>query len=68
MELQSTVSPELLGLEHSIENCLDFNAGERRGRPIIRFGLDENLDASKFVLVERSLLFNKAVPKNFNLN
>lgn len=48
MELQNTVSPDLLGLEHSIENGLDFNAGEKRGRPIVRFGLDENLDASKY--------------------
>ncbi|XP_018568658.1 mutS protein homolog 5-like isoform X2 [Anoplophora glabripennis] len=47
VELHNAVSPDLLGLEQSIENGLDFNAGEKRGRPIVRFGLDENLDAKK---------------------
>ncbi|KAJ8986006.1 hypothetical protein NQ317_013890 [Molorchus minor] len=46
-ELQNAISPDLLGLEHSIANGLDFNAGQKWGRPVIRFGLDENLDAKK---------------------
>ncbi|KAJ8918621.1 hypothetical protein NQ315_013127 [Exocentrus adspersus] len=46
-ELGDVISTDLISLEQSIENALDFNAGENRGRPIIRFGLDENLDAKK---------------------
>lgn len=45
-ELNKAVTNNLLGLEESISNALDFNAGNKKGRPVIKFGLDENLDAS----------------------
>ncbi|KAH1009656.1 hypothetical protein HUJ04_001983 [Dendroctonus ponderosae] len=44
-ELDQAVTNNLLGLEESISNALDFNAGNKKGRPVIKFGLDENLDA-----------------------
>lgn len=37
---------ELIGLENSINNAIDFSENKTSGRPIIKFGLDENLDAS----------------------
>ncbi|KAG5894164.1 hypothetical protein JTB14_001860 [Gonioctena quinquepunctata] len=47
MDLYNSVSSDLIGLEHSIENGIDFNASQKRGRPTVRFGLDEILDAKK---------------------
>ncbi|CAH1118956.1 unnamed protein product [Phaedon cochleariae] len=47
MDLSKAISQELLGLEQSIENGIDFTVSQKRGRPIIRFGLDEVLDAKK---------------------
>lgn len=46
IELNNAITSELIGLGNSIENGLDFEASKSRGRPIIRFGLDEELDAS----------------------
>lgn len=50
LELNGYVTENLLGLQETISNALDFNAGTKRGRPVIKFGLDENLDASKGTL------------------
>lgn len=41
----NSVTPELLGLEQSISTALDFNI-EERGRPTIKYGVDESLDES----------------------
>lgn len=48
MELYEKVSDNLLGLEKSINNGLDFDASKKRGKPIIKYGLDNVLDESKF--------------------
>nr|XP_023023464.1 mutS protein homolog 5-like isoform X1 [Leptinotarsa decemlineata] len=47
VDLYNSVSSDLIGIEQSIENGIDFNASQRRGRPIIKFGLDAALDAKK---------------------
>ncbi|KAF7272026.1 hypothetical protein GWI33_015165 [Rhynchophorus ferrugineus] len=44
-ELNDTITDNLVGLQGSIGNALDFSAGMRRGRPVIKFGLDYDLDA-----------------------
>ncbi|CAH2011861.1 unnamed protein product [Acanthoscelides obtectus] len=46
-ELHNSISPELVGLENSIANGLDFDAAQKYGRPVIKCGLDEILDAKK---------------------
>lgn len=45
-ELSNTVTQDLIGLGNAIENALDFRDRSRNSRPTIRFGLDEELDAS----------------------
>ncbi|XP_060528669.1 mutS protein homolog 5-like isoform X2 [Cylas formicarius] len=44
-ELNDAVTENLMGLRDSIYNALDFRAGSKRDRPVLKFGLDENLDA-----------------------
>lgn len=45
-QLCKSVTPELHGLIDAIESALDFSS-QMRTRPIIKFGLDEKLDASE---------------------
>lgn len=45
-EMCNAVAPELHGLIDAIHNAIDFSS-HRRTRPVIKFGLDEELDASK---------------------
>lgn len=46
-------------LLESISNALDFNAGSKCTRPVIKFGLDPQLDASWFLEVySRTFLLN----------
>lgn len=49
-QLCNAITPELLGLTDGIQSAVDF-ASSRRTRPVIKFGLDESLDASKSKLV-----------------
>lgn len=51
MEFSNAITSELIGLGNSIENGLDFDASQKRGRPVIRFGLDEALDESNSILI-----------------
>ncbi|XP_066253416.1 mutS protein homolog 5-like [Euwallacea similis] len=44
-ELNYAITHEVICLQESINNALDFKAGAKRGRPVIKFGLDERLDA-----------------------
>nr|CAH7759268.1 unnamed protein product [Callosobruchus chinensis] len=46
-DLHDSVSPDLIRLENSIANGLDFDAAPKYGRPVIKCGLDEMLDAKK---------------------
>lgn len=46
-ELYSTLTEDLVELVNAIEAALDFTDSDKRGRPAIRFGLDEELDKSK---------------------
>ncbi|XP_068897033.1 mutS protein homolog 5-like isoform X2 [Tenebrio molitor] len=46
-EFYNSITMELIGLENSINNAIDFSENKTSGRPIIKFGLDENLDAKK---------------------
>lgn len=48
-ELEELVTPELHGLVETINSALDFSNTEKRSRPVIKFGLDCDLDASKFL-------------------
>lgn len=45
-QLYNAVTPELRGLIDAIESAIDFS-NHIRTRPIIKFGLDEKLDASR---------------------
>ncbi|XP_057669997.1 mutS protein homolog 5-like [Diorhabda carinulata] len=45
LELDEIISPNLMSLEESIRNGIDFKASKQRGKPLIRYGLDETLDA-----------------------
>lgn len=45
-QMCNAVTPELHGLIDAIHNAIDFSS-HRRTRPVIKFGLDEDLDASK---------------------
>lgn len=45
-KLCSVVTPQLHGLIDAIHSAIDFSS-HRRTRPVIKFGLDEKLDASK---------------------
>lgn len=47
-QLCEVITPELHGLIEAIHNALDFSS-HIRTRPIIKFGLDEELDASNFL-------------------
>ncbi|KAL1490889.1 hypothetical protein ABEB36_011567 [Hypothenemus hampei] len=44
-ELSEAITENLLALHDSISRALDFNAAVKKGRPVIKFGLDETLDA-----------------------
>ncbi|XP_030754739.1 mutS protein homolog 5-like [Sitophilus oryzae] len=44
-ELNETVTENLYGLQDTINKALDFSVDVRRGRPAIKFGLDDDLDA-----------------------
>ncbi|CAH0555687.1 unnamed protein product [Brassicogethes aeneus] len=57
-EFSNSVSPELMGLEQSILDALDFT-NVHLGIPSIKFGLDETLDAKK--------LRQKDISKNINV-
>ncbi|KAJ8952800.1 hypothetical protein NQ318_008117 [Aromia moschata] len=46
-DLHNAISPHLLGLEHSVDKAIDLNCDRKQGRPVIRFGLDEHLDAKR---------------------
>ncbi|KAJ3643741.1 hypothetical protein Zmor_026433 [Zophobas morio] len=46
-EFYHSVTTELIGLENSINNAIDFTANKNFGRPVIKLGLDESLDAKK---------------------
>ncbi|CAG9863939.1 unnamed protein product [Phyllotreta striolata] len=47
MDLHEKVSPNLLRLEDSITNGLDFDASKKHGKPVIKYGLDNELDKKK---------------------
>lgn len=47
MELNHTITSDLIGLQNSIETGIDFTTRNKTGRPLVRFGLDKSLDASK---------------------
>lgn len=47
-QIKDSVTDELNNLEESIQNGIDFQASQKLGRPVIRFGLDEQLDASMY--------------------
>lgn len=49
-QLYNAVTPELYGLVDAINDAIDFT-NRKRTRPVIKFGLDENLDASTFATV-----------------
>ncbi|XP_050310224.1 mutS protein homolog 5-like [Anthonomus grandis grandis] len=53
-ELNCCITENLLRLQESIANALDFNAGSKKGRPVIKFGLDVELDAK--LLRERDVV------------
>ncbi|KAL3267858.1 hypothetical protein HHI36_006999 [Cryptolaemus montrouzieri] len=46
-ELCDTISSELIGLHQSIQDSFDFSKKLKIGRPVIKFGIDANLDAKK---------------------
>lgn len=48
MMLSQSITNDLIGLEQSISSCLDFTEikNKKFGRPEVKYGLDENLDAS----------------------
>ncbi|XP_044266292.1 LOW QUALITY PROTEIN: mutS protein homolog 5-like [Tribolium madens] len=46
-EFYNSVTMELLGLEDSISKAIDFSDNKNLGRPVIKTGLDESLDAKK---------------------
>uniref|UniRef100_A0A6P7FG07 Uncharacterized protein LOC114327691 n=1 Tax=Diabrotica virgifera virgifera TaxID=50390 RepID=A0A6P7FG07_DIAVI len=46
-DLNEKISSNLISLEESIKNGLDFEASKKRGKPIVRSGLDEDLDEKK---------------------
>lgn len=46
--LNQKITDHLLMLLESISNALDFNAGSKCTRPVIKFGLDPQLDASEY--------------------
>ncbi|XP_072388558.1 mutS protein homolog 5-like [Diabrotica undecimpunctata] len=46
-DLCEAISPNLISLEESIKNGLDFDVSKKRGKPIVRSGLDEDLDEKK---------------------
>lgn len=48
MDLSTKITSNLYGLEKSINLALDFSETSKRKRPVIKFGLDSHLDASKF--------------------
>lgn len=48
MELSAKITSNLYGLEKSINSAIDFNV--KRKRPVIKFGLDKQLDAKKLKL------------------
>ncbi|RZC42494.1 mutS protein 5-like [Asbolus verrucosus] len=46
-EFHNSVTAELIGLENSISNAIDFSDTKAFGRPVIKLGLDQHLDAKK---------------------
>lgn len=50
--LCNSVTPELHGLIDAIESAIDFS-NQIRTRPVIKFGLDEKLDASEKSSLEK---------------
>lgn len=48
-ELHATVTDNLVRLLETITNAIDFSEGGKRGRPVIKFGLDPSLDSSKCI-------------------
>lgn len=51
-QLCNSVTPELHGLIDAIESAIDFS-NHIRTRPVIKFGLDEKLDASETKYLEK---------------
>lgn len=49
MELHLKITSNLYGLEKSISLALDFTESNKKKRPVIKFGLDSQLDASKYI-------------------
>lgn len=46
-EFGESITPELYGLVDAINSAIDFeNSKKIRTRPVIKFGLDQELDAS----------------------
>lgn len=48
--LDTSITTELYNLQHFINSALDFSSRVKRNRPVIKFGLDGELDASKKLL------------------
>ncbi|XP_044754707.1 mutS protein homolog 5-like [Coccinella septempunctata] len=46
-DLNNAISSELIGLHQSIQSAFDFSTKFKAGRPIIKFGIDADLDAKK---------------------
>ncbi|EFA10321.2 mutS protein homolog 5 isoform X2 [Tribolium castaneum] len=46
-EFYNSVTMELLGLENSMNNAIDFSDSKNSSRPVIKTGFDESLDAKK---------------------
>lgn len=55
-DLNSAITSELIGLHQSIQSALDFSTKIKAGRPIIKFGIDCDLDASKFNFQKRRMM------------
>lgn len=55
-QLCNSVTPELHGLIDAVESAIDFSS-HIRTRPVIKFGLDEKLDASEANFLEKIAVF-----------